>query len=344
MSIHIWLGQECVTNVCIGTNIQQIVRTAGGPDRSAEAVQFPKQDEASSETLTLRGTKEVVDKIEAAINAFVEERSSRTTDTLEVPVEQHRVLIGPNGSNRREIEEKFKVNLDVPRRDSGRTEVKISGKADAVAEAKAHIQKLTVQPEGQTVMVPRGLHHTISNDGRLFRDLSRSGIKVEHKGHRPPPKSSSMNSGGAARRSNNTAAPLITDDPADTASHSFDVVLLGGLSDESGEIPWVLIPSQNVQEAQLAEAQRQIEAAIAAASEPRHCGYLRLADPNLHRRIIGQNGKTINRIRKESGCDIQVPGGARSQNNGDEITILGPEEGVILAKDMILDILSGLDS
>lgn len=283
----------------------------------------------------------MVDKIEAAINAFVEERQSRTTETLDVPVEQHRLLIGPNGATRRELEEKFKVSLDVPRRDSGRTDVKISGKADAVANAKAHIEKLTVQPEGRTVMVPRGLHHTISNDGRLFRDLSRSGIKVDHKGQRPPPKPTSTN--GAAKRSNNTAAPLITDDPADTASHSFDIILLGDPSDQSGEIPWLLVPSQSVQEAQLAEAQRQIEAAIAAASEPRHCGYLRLADPNLHRRIIGQGGKTINRIRKESGCDIQVPGGARSQNNGDEITILGPEEGVILAKDMILDILGGLD-
>ena len=84
------------------------------------------------------------------------------------------------------------------------------------------------------------------------------------------------------------------------------------------------------------KAQQQIEEAIERAREPKHIGYLRLADPRLHRHVIGSKGATINTIRKKTGCDIQVPGGGRG-NDGEEITIIGPEDGVHLARDLILE-------
>lgn len=310
-----------------GANITKIVHEAGGPENSAEAAQIPKPGENSS-TITIKGTKDVVEKIVNAINTFVEEKQSQITDTVDVPVDQHRLLIGTGGNIRKEIEKKFGVSVDVPRRETGKTGVKISGRQDAVAQAKEYIINTTKQPEGATVMVPRNVHHAIANDGRFFRDLSRQGVKVDHKGQQPP------------RRAGNTArhtpanAPLITDDPSDV-SHAFDIQPLNS-STETGEIPWVLIGNRDVDAAALAKIEQQIQDAIAAAQEPRHIGYLRLSDPALHRHVIGQGGRTINGIRKQTGCDIQVPGGARSQNQGEEITIVGSEEDIKAARDMIL--------
>lgn len=311
------------------------MQNAGGPERSAEAVQFPKQGEDSS-TLTIRGTQDVVDKIMVSINSFVDERDSQVTEILDVPVEQHRLLIGTAGNIRKSLEHQFNVALDIPRRESGKTGVKISGKPDAVAQAKDHIASLTKQSDGVTVMVPRSLHHTISNDGRIFRDLSRQGIKVDHKGQQPPKKPAPTELSG--RRANKADAPLITDDPADSSLFSFDIVSMNSASDsETGDIAWVLIGNRDASEDAIAKAQRQIEESIRKAEEPKHIGYLRLADPKMHRHVIGSRGATINSIRKKTGCDIQVPGGNKSQNDGEEITIIGAKDGVELARDLILD-------
>ena len=319
-----------------GANIQKIVHDAGGPERSAEAVQFPKQGEDSS-TLTVRGTRDVVDKIVAAINSFVEEKENQVSEIVDVPIDQHRLLIGTAGNIRKSIEQQFSVSLDIPRRETGKTGVKIAGRPDGVAQAKEHIISLTKQPEGTTIMVPRAFHHAISNEGRIFRDLSRQGIKVDHKGQQPPKKPA--NGAGAGRKANNADAPLITDDPADTTNYTFNIVSFDPQSEtsETGEIPWILTGTSSTSSDAIAKAASQIEDALSKAQTPRHTGYLRLADPRLHRHVIGQRGATINGIRKKTGCDIQVPGGAKSQNDGEEITIIGNEDGVYLAKDLILE-------
>lgn len=244
-------------------------------------------------------------------------------------------MIGTGGNIRKSIEQQFNVLIDIPRRDSNKTDVKIAGRPEGVAQAKEHIISLTKQPEGTTIMVPRSVHHTVADGGRIFRDLSRQGIKIDHKGQQPPKRPQA--DGGAGRRANNADAPLITDDPADGQVFSFDIVSQNaGSEGESGEIPWVLIGGREVTQENIAKAQKRIEEAMQRASEPRCTGYLRLADPRLHRHVIGRGGSTINSIRKQTDCDIQVPGGNKSQNNGEEITIVGSEENVLLAKDLIL--------
>lgn len=318
-----------------GANIQKIVNAAGGPQRSAEAVQFPKQGEESS-ILTIRGTPEVVDKIVASIKTFVEDREGQVTEVVDVPLEQHRLIIGAAGNIRKSIEQRFNVALDIPSRESGKTNVKITGRPETVAQCKDHIVKVTKLPEGSTVMVPRSVHHAVSNNGRFFRDLSRQGIKVDHKGQQPPKKPDAAS--GVTRRTNNAAAPLITDEPSDAAAFSFEIIpLTNGNEDETGDIPWVLMGGRDVSEEAIAKAQRQIEEAIETAQEPRHIGYLRLADPKYHRHVIGSRGATINNIRRQTGCDIQVPGGQKSQNEGEEITIVGAEDMIQLARDLILE-------
>lgn len=323
------------TLILAGSHIQTIVTKAGGTGPSAEHVRFPRQGD-ESDNLTVKGTADVVENIIASIQAFVDERENQVTETLDVPVGQHRELIGPNGSIRKKLEGDFGVTLDVPRLGSGQTGVKISGPPDNVYKAKEHIQGITTRPRGETVMVPRHLHNVVSRNGALFRELSRDGIRVDHNGQKPPAKSRDGHRSPRVRNSNGDM-PLITDQPGEE-SYLWDIVSnQSALDDDTGEIPWVIFGGKDSSDDAVAKAKEKIESSLAKAAEPRHTGYLILPDPRMHRHIIGQGGSTINSIRKQSGCDIQVPNRNSAQGEeGEAITIVGREDGVLTARDLII--------
>ncbi|MCH1933107.1 KH domain-containing protein, partial [Shewanella sp. A25] len=75
------------------------------------------------------------------------------------------------GDTRRGIESQFNVSLDIPKQGSGRSDVKIKGASAAVEGAKQHILALLKEQKGETVEVPRHLHHVISENGSFFLRL-----------------------------------------------------------------------------------------------------------------------------------------------------------------------------
>lgn len=266
----------------------------------------------------------MVDKIVARIQAIVQERENQVTEVIDVPIEKHRSLIGRGGETKKQLEAQFSVSIDVPRQGDGKTGVKIAGSPENVNKAKEHIAELVKEQEGEALQVPRGLHHAISNNGQIFRSLRNNhSVTVSHDGHTVPPKPST------ATRANGGALPLITDEEEDTAdAHSWKVESLG--SSEEGDIPWVLRGSAEGVE----KAKAIINAAIEQARKNTTVGYLVLPDPKTYRYVIGQGGATVNSIRKQSGCRIQVP---RNDSNEDAIEVTGTEQGVEQAKDLILE-------
>jgi len=62
-------------------------------------VQFPKA-ESDGNTIKLEGKADVIDKIIARMNQIVLERDSQTTETIEVPTDKHRSLIGRGGETK----------------------------------------------------------------------------------------------------------------------------------------------------------------------------------------------------------------------------------------------------
>jgi rRNA processing protein Krr1/Pno1 len=240
-----------------------------------------------------------------------------------VPIDNHRSLIGRGGDVKRQLEAKFTVSIDVPRQGDGKTGVKLTGRPENVAEAKEHILSLVQSQKGETLQVPRNLHHSISNNGQFFRQLRNNHqVTVDHAGQPLPPKPDTSS------RSNVGALPLITDDEeASTDAHSWKVVQLS--SGEDGEIPWVLKGTpENV-----AKAKEAIAKALEQAKKSDATGYLVLPDPRTYRHVIGPNGSKVNAIRKQSNCKIQVP---RDQAKDEAIEIIGSQDGVELAKDLIL--------
>lgn len=317
----------------LGSNLRNIIVQAGGPEEQRlhnRMIRFPKTD-VEGNTIRVEGQKSVVDGICAAIEALVLDQESQTTEVVEVKPEKHRLLIGRQGETRRQLEQQFNVQINVPRQtDTGpqRSQVRLQGKPENVEKAKAHILEITKDLEGETVQVPRRFHHVIADNGQFFRRLRNDHkVTVDHNGQRPPPKPTAP----APTRANGGALPLITDDPS-AGGHAWESHSLH-TSAEEGDIPWTLAgPSPEAVAGACAKLQRALE----EASKQDTAGFLILPDPRAYRHVIGPGGSEINRIRKKTGTKIQVP---RDQNQGEAIEITGDKAGVEEARDIILEIV-----
>lgn len=312
-----------------GSNIRDIVKKAGGSDNSADNVKFPARGEDSN-TITVKGTQDVVDSIIKQIESLVSERENSVNETIDVPIKLHRNLIGAQGANRKELEAKFGIGMIVPRQNSGETGVKLSGPPENVQKAKEHIMAMADSQKGETINVPRKFHHAVAQNGATFGEFTRMGVRIDHAGQKPP----SRPKAGAPK--SNGDLPLITDQPDGKSAHSWEIVPL--TTNEEGEIVWNIVTTRDAKEGAVDKAKARIQELLKQAEEPKFTGYLTLPDPSLHKRIIGSAGKTINGMRNATACDIQVP---RPNDKTDAITITGSEEGVLKAKDMILDVIEG---
>jgi len=169
-------------------------------------------------------------------------------------------------------------------------------------------------------MVPRSVHHRVSEGGQFFRKLqSNQKVTVSHDNQVPPKPATQPTR-------NDANAPLITDDPEDTTVSW--VIVPASDSELDGDVAWILRgPAENV-----AKATVIIQKAIDEAKK-NMVGYLVLPDPKTYRYVVGQGGAKVNSIRKATGCNITIP---RNQQEGEAIEIVGPEAGVEQAKEMVL--------
>ncbi|TAQ89748.1 hypothetical protein B7494_g1942 [Chlorociboria aeruginascens] len=311
-----------------GANIRDIITKSGGSDdrrESARTVKFPDAT-SSSTTITIEEKQDVVDKILALIQQTISERDNQTTAIVEVPINRHSSLIGRGGETKKKLESQFNVSIDIPRQGDGQTGIKVTGLPVDVEKAKAHIKDHIKDQEGETVQVPRRIHHTIADNGQFFRRLRTDHqVTVDHAGHMAPPKPAPPTN----PRTNGGSLPLITDE-ADKAATAFSwhVVDVAD-SGIDGEIPWVLHGSPN----NLAKAKTTLAAAIEKALNNTSTGYLVLPDPRKYRYVIGQGGSRVNSIREATGCKITVP---RDHTSDEAIEVSGSSEGVEKAKEMIL--------
>src|SRR5690625_4685030 len=175
-------------------------------------VKFPRP-ESTETAIRLEGDGAVVAKISAAIEEFVKRKDDEVTELVEVPTSHHRLLVGRGGDTRRNLENQFNVSIDVPKQGSGQSNVKVRGPSSSVNDAKTHILDMIKQQEGETIQVPRHLHHSIAENGSFFRRLRNDHqVTVDHAGQQAPPRPSATDSRNVA--SDSASLPLITDDPS----------------------------------------------------------------------------------------------------------------------------------
>ncbi|RKF81647.1 Vigilin 1 [Golovinomyces cichoracearum] len=311
-----------------GSIIRDIIIKAGGSDdrrELARTVQFPRT-ETKDNLIKVEGDADMVDKIITAMRKIVQDRESQICGLLEVPIEKHRSLIGRNGEIRKNLENTFNVSIEVPRQGSCLKEVKINGLPSNVEKAKAHISDLVSEREGETIQIPRYLHHYMTDNGQIFRVLRNNyKVTVDHGGHKIPEKPVKGNS-----RPSNQSLPLITDDIAEEKNvYLFSTVDIQSSSGNDRMIPWILRGTpENVM-----DAKAYLTKVFEQESKNTTHGYLTLPDTRTYRFIIGPGGSTVQAIRKSTGCKIIVP---RDHKDEEAIEIIGTSEGVEKAKEMIL--------
>ena len=316
-----------------GENIRNMVNEAGGNESERNRlVRFPPAG-SQENNIKLEGHQSVVEKLAAAIEAYAEERDQQVTETINVPQEKHGGLIGSGGEARRRLESEYRISLSIPDRNAtgpAREAVKITGLPSNVEKAKEGILEATRGRESETIHVPRHLHHHVYNShGSKLRDMR---VRLDHAGHQRPGRPQPP----AGRATLPSSLPLISDgaDPSafDVRQHHgwdrLDAEAFG--EDAEATIPWIL---RAAQAAEIERARQMIEEAIAAEQES-VTGYLILPDPSLHPYVIGPRGATINSIRAETGCRIDVP---KKSVGAEAIEIRGRADAVEQARDMILE-------
>ena len=214
---------------------------------------------------------------------------------------------------------------------AARAQIKLVGAPADLDAVRARILELVQGPPGETVEVPRGLHHAIADNGAFFRRLRGDlRVTVDHAGQAPPPKPAAATANG----SRTGPLPLITDDDDAAASEEPTWTVVDRsppASDETGTIPWVLRgPTPEA----AAQAKALLVKALEGAKAPAVAGYLVLPDPRTHGLVIGAGGAQINAIRRATGCRINVP---KDKARGEPIEVLGSKDGVEKAREMILE-------
>ncbi|KAF8453318.1 hypothetical protein BGX38DRAFT_1268706 [Terfezia claveryi] len=324
-----------------GTTLRDIVEKAGGPkDRSAQArmVKFPNTD-SQDDVIKIEGRKSVVEKIITSINQIVEEKRNQVQVVVDVPQDKHARLIGRGGAIRHDLEAQFKVTIDIPRQNSGPSAigVTITGPPEAVETAKAHIIELTKEVEGETILVPRALHHAVA-DGGLFIKRLRNDLRVsvDH-GDQPL-----LTKPTAILRpmATNTTLPLITDqDHDEVTSFAWEIIPNPTLDDsEEGAIPWNLRSSSPDA---LSMAKDLLQKQIELVKTQSHVGFLTLPDQNTYRFVVGRNGQEVNKIKELTGCRVMVPKAGNGE--GEAIVLWGAREGLEKAREVILEIVAGAE-
>lgn len=300
-------------------------------------MRFPGPN-SDDDSVRIEGDRAVVEKIMASIEDVVRRKESETAETIDVPPDKHRLLIGRAGQTRRKLESQFNVTIDIPKQNEtgpARAGVRISGLAENVAMAKNHIVQMVQSDDEQVVHVPRRLHHAISDNGQFFRQLrNEHNVSVDHAGQQPPPRPPAWN----PRLISNVGDMSNEDEDGNRSDDAYTWKVQDTNDDDKtggeGDIPWVLRGSPE----KVALAMQQIEAAREASERLTSIGYLMPPNPGWYRLVIGPGGSQVNLIRQKTGCKVHVP---RMHTTPEPIEIRGERDQVEEAKEMILGLALG---
>jgi len=311
-----------------GSTVRNILIEAGAegdPSMLTRMVRFPRPG-TGSDAVELRGDKIVIEKVMKEFNRIVNDLKSRITETISVPADQVSLIIGRAGSVRRDLETKYRVQLDISRmsKDTSSQDgiVKITGMDDAVAKAKEAIINIIKKQNVHCIMIPEQFHRTLADTGSTIRKL-RSDFKVtvDHAGHTLPAMSEHLKP-----RVNGTAARIDDGNETDESSYPWDVVELEE-KPAGQDIPWNL----RGEKTNIDKATVFLSKLLEQAQKQTHIGYLSI--PTIkHRYIIGPGGARINSIRAETGCTIDVP-----KRIGDDVVVIrGSKDGIEGARALIV--------
>jgi polyribonucleotide nucleotidyltransferase len=128
-------------------------------------INMPGAD-SDSDVIKISGPLRAVEKAKKAILALHSERENMPiTESVDIPKDHHRDIIGPRALNLRALEEKFGVRIHVPPSSKASERIAVSGSKDNIPGAIAELQKISELAAARPPTVKKALivpteHHS----------------------------------------------------------------------------------------------------------------------------------------------------------------------------------------
>lgn len=326
--------------------------------QSATKINVPNVSE-DSDTITISGTKEGIEKAEHEIRTLSDEQSKKAFERVHVPKIYHPFIVGPFNQNLNALTEQTGVTrINVPPSSVMSDELTITGEKEAVLKAKAAIEAIYQEMEKKcssvSVEVPKAQHKYVIGTRRatIQEILQLTGVSVEL----PPSESKSdtitlrgpQDKLGSAlnvvyEKANSRRASTID---APGWIHKYIIGRKGAtITKLSAEYPKVHVEfTDNIIKMdgppdQLTLAEESISALV-NDYETRFTFVDMVVNRNHAKHIIGKAGSNINRLKDELEVDINIEENAGMSN----IHIEGPIDGVHKAEREIKEKIDKLDN
>ncbi|CAJ0648733.1 7518_t:CDS:10 [Entrophospora sp. SA101] len=324
-----------------GNHIREIVARAGGSDERnlASVVKFPYFGDNSDE-VTLKGDKVLVESVKTELERLVEEQKNIPVDYIHIPPSQYSMIIGRNGIQLREFQERFNVEIKIPNYSTRKQQqnyhqypvydtnqtgswsdeiecndnnieeaIKITGKAEDIKAAKNEI--LSRIRYAHTINIPRKFHNALLANGTTFKKLRNDfHVILDH--------DEFLEYEIIEIHNDN-----VTGGGDDSSSSKNNI-------DDSDYVAWKL----RGEKGHVEKAEEYIKNLLNQEKQFTHIGYIQIPK-EYHSHIIGRGGGTITRIRSESGCRIDVP----KSKNDKVVVVTGSQEGVEIARQIMSDVI-----
>lgn len=131
---------------------------------TATKINVPNISE-ESDTITITGTKEGIEKAEHEIRTMSDEQSKKAFERISIPKVYHPFILGPFNENLNKMMEETGAKINVPPQTVFKDEITITGEKDSVLAAKRRIEDICKEMEKKcstvSVEVPKGQHRYI---------------------------------------------------------------------------------------------------------------------------------------------------------------------------------------
>lgn len=305
-----------------GSVMRGIISTAGGDNLSSQQysrlLRIPHEGSDLDEVVC-QGDKKIVESIVEQIKAIVAEKEAAVTEKYDLAKEKHKLIVGPGGSIRHQLQEEFGVQINIPKPNEASTTIKLLGLPEKIAMLKAKVDDLTKDNWNESIDVPISYHAWVSERGAILKRLrTELNVDVAH--------------GNLTRKATNLSnAPIPTPPQEALPEDGSTKFTTGAISAADGEekfIPWRFIGSAEA----TAKAAAIIKEQLDRAKTVTHSAWFYSANSSSDfPKIIGPQGSRINKIRKSSGAFITVP--RANEANSNYIYLVGTEDSLRLAQE-----------
>lgn len=315
---------------------------------TATKVTIPRVEE-NSDTITIIGTREGIEKAQHEIQLISDEQSKLAFERINIPKIYHPFVAGPNNSYINVLKEETGAEIRVPPPSIDKNEIIVSGEKEGVSQAIATIMKIYKEKERkcQTILVEVGKsqHKYIIGTRRSGLDeiLENFGVSVEIPKFEDMCETITLRGehdklGAALSAVYAKANSVITDYiEAPAWLHRFIIGRKGAkINMITADLPNVHIEFREGKDkitlegppADVEQAKGNLEQIVDELIKTMAFAEIKV-DQKYHKHIIGKQGANVTRLKEELGVTIRIP----ISDQGDTvIRIEGPPEGVEKAK------------